>query len=255
MKYLVNKETKEHIVYKPCHDYLNSVVWRTVEADSEGWIKHEGKECPLPDDVKCRLKFDNGNVSTAESASYWGWSNSFITHYRPILEKAEPIPAPQYDPRSVSFKTKRLFDDLLERLEASHAAAQALPDLVAQLRDRLKPLGLGVMYLSEFDAVEPESGHKFEVTMATGPKIFDAKESVLYQEGFHAPQDMSDWRNWREGDLLTCIKNGSGITVGHNYELLKIDSQGDPKIKRNNFGETNGYFRRHFRFHSRPKGE
>jgi hypothetical protein len=162
MKYLVNCKTKEH--YRVPAD-CSGVDWDVVdiiEADSEGWIKHTGTECPLPDDVRCEyIMRSHGKSITVKGSGILDWSQGnelyHITHYRPILEKAEPIPAPQYDPRSVSFKPKRLFDDLLERLEASHAAAQALPDLVAQLRDRLKPLGLGVMYLSEFDAVEPET--------------------------------------------------------------------------------------------------
>jgi hypothetical protein len=161
MKYLVNKETKEHRIDR-IPEALPAEAWYRVEADDEGWIKHTRKECPLPDDARCEyIMRSRGKSITAKRSGILDWSQGneryHITHYRPILEQAEPIPAPQYDPRSVSFKPNRLFDDLLERLEASHAAAQALPDLVAQLRDRLKPLGLGVMYLSEFDAVEPEA--------------------------------------------------------------------------------------------------
>lgn len=150
MRYLINRKTNEHERYDGQN--YDATKYRIVEADSEGWIPHTGNECPLPYNHLHEVKDRDGGVRRSDEPQLWDWykdgTPSDITHYRPILaekvQEAEPT------------KPKRLFDDLLERLEASHNAAQALPDLVAQLRDRLKPLGLGVMYLSEFDAVQPE---------------------------------------------------------------------------------------------------
>lgn len=102
MKYLINRKTKEHYVYGedspmtiPFRD------WALVQADPEGWIKHEGKECPLPEDCMVEVKVFNGAGSKDEASAYV-WDNIdfdgkkkkiYITHYRPILTEAEPVKA------------------------------------------------------------------------------------------------------------------------------------------------------------------
>jgi hypothetical protein len=98
MKYLINRKTKEHYVYGedspmpiPFRD------WALVQADSEGWIPFSGDKCPLPDDVRCDLKFDTGRISSgAFLASKWEWNSPYIAYYRPFLtEQAEPVQEPE----------------------------------------------------------------------------------------------------------------------------------------------------------------
>lgn len=237
MRYLVNRKTKEHkaatredlMLVKEFG--INSDVFDLVQADSEGWIPHTGKECPLPDDARCEVTTLSGSGIMIKAGRMM-WST--VVRYRPILtEQAEPTPALKYDPRSVSF-------NLIDRLKAAHEAAAKIPDIIAQIKAELEKYGHTVVPLNPF------AGAEFVEPTNSTAVVAEPEAAV------DALQDMTDWRNWREGDLLTCIQNGSGITVGHNYELLKIDSQGDPEIKRNNFGETDGYFRRNFLFHSRP---
>lgn len=142
MKYLVNLDTKEHVIYNYGMSWCQD-SWRIVEADAEGWIEWDGGECPLPDDCMCEIK--TPVVSTnirAKIASEWIWGGttfewSRITHYRPILDKPTvkeslTVPAPEYDPRSVSF-------NLIDRLKSAHEAAQSIPDLLAELREALGP--------------------------------------------------------------------------------------------------------------------
>jgi hypothetical protein len=141
MRYLVNRETKEHILdtgTAPMHGY-----WRRIEADSEGWIKHTGTVCPLPGDCMTYIREDKHQwvSESARKAGFWNWR--YVTHYRPILEQAEPIPAPQYDPRSVSF-------NLMDRLKAAHEAAQQIPDLEAELREVLWSMGYDLVSRSPF---------------------------------------------------------------------------------------------------------
>jgi hypothetical protein len=89
MKYLVNKETKEHVIYVP---WLMNSQWTLVEADSEGWIKHEGKVCPLPDGVRCDIIEGKWTSPDARPAKNWSWGSAL--RYRPILtEQAEPVKA------------------------------------------------------------------------------------------------------------------------------------------------------------------
>jgi hypothetical protein len=196
MKYLVNKETKEHVIYVP---WLMNSQWTLVEADSEGWIKHEGKECPLPDDCLCEVWVKGAKRPFAlENPQKLYWSELFS--YRPILtEQAEPVKAsdhgehdtmqdamraispeydkacddfeselsdfimgsnelkaPDYDPRSVSF-------NLLDRLKAAHEHAQQIPDLEAELREVLASMGYDLVARSPFT----QQRHGAGVTPAT----------------------------------------------------------------------------------------
>ena len=86
MKYLVNRQTKEHV--HSFHGY-NGNEWRIVEADSEGWIPWEGGECPLPDGAKCGVKTHGGGLHFFERAEDYHWGG-YIAAYRPVLAEQAP---------------------------------------------------------------------------------------------------------------------------------------------------------------------
>lgn len=140
MKYLVNRETKEHVV---CRDEfcIRSDRWTLVEADSEGWLKHTGNVCPLPKDAPCLIRFKAGSETGRTVGKHWDWGLGSIAYYRPIL--TEKVQEPDYDPRSVSF-------NLLDRLKAAHEHAQQIPDLEAELREVLEGMGYGLVRRSPF---------------------------------------------------------------------------------------------------------
>jgi hypothetical protein len=93
MKYLVNRETKEHIEYDSRCSFRGD-QWRIVEADAEGWIKWEGGECPLPDGLHHEIRFGSAAKGVKlPSDARLSWEHNYgdipITHYRPILDKPE----------------------------------------------------------------------------------------------------------------------------------------------------------------------
>lgn len=234
MKYLINKETKEHTVLTDT-TLWSSKDWTLVEADDEGWIAHTGNECPLPDDVFCELKLADGFLNTRVRAATSWWHNvghHSIVAYRPILTESEPVQEPDYDPRSVSF-------NLLDRLKAAHKAAQTIPDLEAELREVLGAMGYELVSRSPF--VEPES--------IKNP--LSAKITLTSAE-----PDMSDWRNWREGDLVECVDS-------EHHECLRIGDIVELRQSANSVpffkwidGRIHAANAARFRFHSRPaKGE
>jgi hypothetical protein len=146
--------------------------------DSEGWIIFSGNECPLPEGCMFEWRSHNDDVyTTSTHGMYW---SAFVTHYRPILEQAEPIPTvPQ--------------PSLFEQLAAAHEAAAKIPDIIAQIKATLERYGHTVVPMNPF--VEPEA--------AVEP-------------------DMTDWRNWREGDLLLCLTDlDDGLRDGDLYEIVK----------------------------------
>jgi hypothetical protein len=177
MKYLVNRETKEHRIFYGTVPLYGE--WIAVEADAEGWIKWDrGNKSPLPCHSKVEL-LDVNHFRQTGFASDFEWIA--IKAYRPILDKPESVvkeslttekrhvkadgyvPPLQYDPRSVSF-------NVLKRLEAAHEAAQKIPDLEAELRDVLGRMGYDLVARDPF--VEPI----YESDMVDGAEGFTNTE-------------------------------------------------------------------------------
>lgn len=239
MKYLVNRETKEHVAVDRdvMLDY-SPKDWRIVEADEEGWIKWDGGECPLPDGVACDIKDADSDILTrikVPSVMRWSkiGSGGDIIAYRPILDEQESVvkesltteqcygkadgyvPPLQYDPRSASF-------NVLKRLEAAHEAAQKIPDLEAELRDVLGRMGYDLVARSPF-VEQPDE----------------------------IPSD-----RWAKGYLVTCVDNEGMekcLTVGRVYQVAR----NHPDLKRvviemGNRGRAEECSSYRFKFHSRP---
>jgi hypothetical protein len=272
MKYLVNRKTKEHKAATRedlmlIKDFgTNSDVFDLVEADSEGWIPHTGTECPLPDDAKCEVKFGNGVTIIWQPADRCWWNNSALKAYRPILtEKVqEPEPEPDSDDGTRPEPPPADYgDDLVSRLKAAHAQAQTIPDLEAELREVLGSMGYDLVTRSPFFETEAHGTDAavkdaliYGTSVMRGGKYTPIQDFyVAPEQTVEPPQDMSDWRNWREGDLLLCVKGGVDLKEGNFYyistrrhKLCVIDDDDCDRVL--------GLIDHNFLFHSRPaKGE
>lgn len=144
MKYLVNRETKEHRIASEQaveamtnHPAFNE-EWKLVEADDEGWIPWSGGECPLPDDCKVAIILDE-RICDQDRAGYWGWRDYSLTAYRPILsetaEKVENYTAGL--PHSAFWKTEQ---SVFDRLKSAIAASESIPGIIAEI-DAMLPEG------------------------------------------------------------------------------------------------------------------
>ena len=147
MKYLINRRTKQHVIAPENHRELFSAKWDIVQADDDGWIKHEGNECPLPDDVRCEVKNEQGvqwEVGWMLLADNFYWPA--VSAYRPILAEKAQEPEPTLEPPVPS---------LFEQLGAAHQAASQIPDIIAQIKAKLEQYGHTVVPLSPFVEAEP----------------------------------------------------------------------------------------------------
>jgi len=144
MKYLVNRETKEHrIASKQAVEAMTNHPafnegWQLVEADSEGWIPWSGGVCPVPAGEECYVQFEDGEkgVDCCPEGWYWGrnMDESKIIAYRPILsETAEKEEKQLY---AEPTKVELLFD----RLKSAIAASESIPSIMAEI-DALLPEG------------------------------------------------------------------------------------------------------------------
>lgn len=220
MKYLVNRETKEHQLATANWWFHGAMDYDEVEADSEGWIPWGGGECPLPDDCECEYRLVDGD-SGVDSASNLYWSHDKphvinITSYRPILTeqsvKADEwegyIDAEEDGPQSV-----------FTRLRTASEHAESIPSIIAEIDELLGP---------DYQVV------RVEKVEATAPQ-----------------EDMSDWRNWKPGDIVICV-NGKGwenFIAGASYHVTAEHDSGR-YIEHIFIGSHIA----DFRFHSRPTG-
>ena len=135
MKYLVNRETKEHKDYSGT-EFYDDEARRVVDADDDGWIKWNGKskKCPLPAKagVEVLSSYDD-EAADHLLASGWSWKDEELTHYRPIL------PAESKDLFDETWKGiyARRKVDVFTRLASAVISAEAIPILIAEINDLL----------------------------------------------------------------------------------------------------------------------
>lgn len=226
MKYLVNTQTKEHIRYND--DKMSPVgIWKIVEADADGWIPWNGGECPLPDSVRCVVRDEHCETNGRASEVSWRHEEPQsrgagfnITAYRPILAEKEEVKEFDIDDRSTYFVYSN--NTVFARLRQATEAAESIPAILA-----------------EINALLPDGYCVEKKTAATG--------------------DMENHENWKEGDILECIRDdvayctkGNLYAIGHDgdgdYGIF--DNDGDVLSTRYPGGEY--YSSRFFRFHSLP---
>jgi len=135
MKYLVNRETKEHKVYSAT-EFYDDKAWRVVEADDEGWIKWDGKskKRPLPADARVEVLFSYNNEAAGHLlASDWRWADEELTHYRPILPvESKPTLEIPWDLIEKAAKV-----EVFTRLVSAVAASESIPALIADINSML----------------------------------------------------------------------------------------------------------------------
>ena len=139
MKYLVNRETKEHY-RQPGMMAPYGPVCDEVEADDEGWIKWDGGECPLPDGTSYEsLCYRKNDVRCLNEAPRGCWEyiqalrDGCIKAYRPIL------PAESKDLFDETWKGlyARRKVDAFTRLSEDVAASAEIPALIAEINAML----------------------------------------------------------------------------------------------------------------------
>ena len=163
MKYLVNRETKEHVKKGLAPLWLDeSPDWKVVEADEEGWIPWSGGECPLPDECKCQIELQDGERPLPEPSRRWAWERNIgeftIAAYRPILsETAEKVEnhCSEAVTKAINDGILRRFEEartvkfekqssVFDRLKSAIAASESIPGIIAEI-DAMLPEGYCVV--------------------------------------------------------------------------------------------------------------
>ena len=225
---------------------------KAPKANGDGWIRHRGGKCPVEDDVMIQTVMRGENKSTFDpkvlSADSYSWkhvgSNGDVMYYR--LHKPAEQPVNQVDPSVV------VFDDQIcvtTRNDTEFPFKSAVNPI--QWRDRIREL--------DTQRAEVEATYKRQIS-----EITQERESLVQRlagEGLALVEvlgqpvgDMSDPKNWKDGDLIECLDNSVGYSAGSLYTIRHLDFSrsvvstvvDDKGIK------SNGWLFRNFKWHSRP---
>lgn len=220
------------------------------KADKDGWIRHRGGKQPLPDDVLTQVILRKESKKQFDDkpfiASDWEWSHCncgddvmYYREYKPV-EQVDSSPRKCEGrgcsiPDSGEHSQECLLDAALEQGWAGPC----------EWRDRI----------TEIDAT----------TQALTTERADLVQK-LASEGFaligrvvELVEDMSDWRNWKDGDMVEMVKakTWADMTDGKLYKITGktdgefsfIDDVGDVRTSPDTRG---GEYAKDFKWHSRP---
>ena len=231
MKYLVNRETKEHqiaseIVASSMERYPGFAQdWQLVEADDEGWIPWSGGECPLPDECKCQIELQDGERPLPEPSRRWEWARNIgeftIAAYRPILSETAEKEEPRRHGRTIAYIPETPAN-VFDRLKSAIAASESIPGIIA-----------------EIDALLPDG---YCVVQSVQPPTLDLQPA----------EDMSDWKKWSTGDLLECVRPKQGYLTLKGHYTMADREYGCVCVDKDDSGDEGVFDHARFRFHSRP---
>lgn len=124
---------------------------------------------------------------------------------------------------------------VFQRFQEAVSASESIPAIIAEI-DALLPEGYCVAKRSTVNEAHIEGVGG--ITLTSLPV-----------------EDMSDWRNWREGDLVECISTDDdgaggliGIEIGDVRPITGISEKFGVRTSKYSWGKTKAY-----RFHSRPE--
>lgn len=253
------------------------------KADKHGWIRHRGGKCPVGDYTPIEYRMRDGQTRSTTTGGMLSWEHekwaSDIMRYRlhkpaeqdqselrkKAIEEAvglarfKPVehPVNQVDPSVVVIDdhicvtTRNDTEFAFKPAEqpdpeaGAKAAAQAAINPI-EWRDRIHEIDRTVEALEEerVSLVQRLADEGFKLIGKINEGIADAKQ---------AHEDMSDWRNWKVGDLVECLNDHPGqFTKGKLYKIKAFNTFSVSIELDDGGSDTNGWQFKNFKFHSRP---
>lgn len=203
-----------------------------MSKNADGWIRHRGGKCPVEAGVMVDVRNRSGDIYTGrvdcDSVS-WHWSHDQhggdIMAYR-LHKPAEQVEAcSKPDPRD---------------------SAKRDSDYVCWMRDRITEIDI---------EVQARTVERAELVQKLASEGF-----ALIGRVVEPVEDMSDWRNWKVGDLLEMVKAGEWeeMTNGKLYKFAVPENRDnfaviddDGELRSFSIGLNNSVSC-DFKWHSRP---
>lgn len=218
---------------------------KAPKANGDGWVRHRGGKCPVDSDVMIQTVMRGENKSKFDpqvlTADSYSWkhvdSNSDVMYWR----THKPDEQPQIKLESGAEIIYSPGGPLISMEPA---------DTMLAIRDRIREL--------DTQRAEVESTYQRQIS-----EITQERESLVQRlagEGLalvevvvQPVEGMSDWRNWRIGDLAEVVSvyrfTQGELSVGDVVPIIDIDEQdGTVKAAAGCWGDVGG----NYKWHSRP---
>ena len=222
-----------------------------MSKNAEGWIRHRGGKCPVAEGTKVDVRYRDGVIRYETEAllsadcqeSNWfheedkacATAECDIMAYR-LHKPAEQVEAcSKPDPRDSAKRDSDYVCWMRDRITEIDATTQALTTERANLVKKLASEGFALI----------------------------GRINDLLTDAAQKHEDMSDWRNWKVGDVVRYDGlpdfHSRYFTIGNLYEIKAVEACDDCKniynpviFKADDSGEENGWRPELFKFHSRP---
>lgn len=180
-----------------------------MSKNAEGWIRHRGGKCPVEVgtliDIRCRDGLVRKGVPcgkdfTRTASMFWSHEGdgAEVMAYR-LHKPAEQVEACSKPELKIS----------LSEGYGEIYSAQAVEQGPLQWRDRI----------TEIDATT----HALTNERAELVQKLASEGFALIGRVVDPVEDMSDWRNWKVGDLIECTGKSGGYSPGSIYTVKSIN--------------------------------
>jgi hypothetical protein len=237
--------------------------WQAERDRQKGgeWKRHRGgRNQPVAGDVLVEVKLRDGDIQQAKASAFL-WNHSDCDVYANIMQY-RIVSQPQAEE-----PMKAKFDGV--KLEFSRDGVNFSEIGTARI-ENIFDLGLTEAKTDQIDGPIKwrDTVNELDAYIEEYTRERDALIELLASEGFALippvvsvmsefdGADMSDWRNWKAGDLVSSKTDYNGqFTKDKLYVVTATSvSYGSPRVSlnRDDKGEANGWMAKNFEFHSRP---
>jgi len=243
--------------------FVDRAQWQAERDRQKGgeWKRHRGgSKCPVRAGERIEVRFRDGDVSGTDQPELMDWKHENeswdIMKYQilsqPQAEEVEMVSVKTIEAMDATDRGEgRIFDSLNDLYAALDIATEAKWE---QSSGPLAWRDTIIHCQAIIEDCEREIQRNVDLLDAEGLMMqTDSKKAMQH---YVPAADMSDWRNWKAGDLVSSKTDYNGqFTKDKLYVVTATSlSYGSPRVSlnRDDKGEANGWMAKNFEFHSRP---
>lgn len=210
-------------------------------ADKDGWVRHRGGKCPVEAGTVIEYRERNGNIEVECEPELLGSMWFHENHPHDIMAYRLHKPAEQVEACSKPELRISLPENYGEIIGGSVEGP-------IQWRDRITEIDATTQALTaeRADLVQKLASEGFALIGRINELLTDAAQKH---------EDMSDWRNWKVGDIVECVSHNerwsAKFAIGSVNVIKEIITDSDVPVDLTiNIGYYVSPF--DFKWHSRP---